>query len=133
MPFEPRILTAPPLRLDATTVAAFERAHDALTADPDAPLDRRLGGPTHLFLRWLAEGKGYLLHGSNKPDIDVFTPRDQTDAAQRHVRAVFATADGLWPMYFAIVDRGRPRVSLNNACWLTENGERRYYLSLIHI
>lgn len=66
-----------------------------------------------------AAGTGrYALHGSGEPDIDEFEPRQSNDVDDFGNReGVYAAADGLWPMYFAIVDR--PKItSLMNAAFV---------------
>lgn len=119
-------VTAPPLELDRATAAAFDRVlEEAVGRGPAATIDAELPAPRHLFLRWLAEERGLLLHGSNDAGIEVFDPRPQTDAQQRSTCAVFAAADGLWPMFFAIVDRSR-RHSLRNGFWRDRHGRRHY-------
>lgn len=119
------VVTAPPLEVDPRTAAAFDRVlREAVARGPAATIEE-VPAPRHLFLRWLAEERGLLLHGSNDGGIEVFEPRPQTDAEQRPTRAVFAAADGLWPMFFAIVDRSR-RHSLRNGFWRDGQGRRHY-------
>jgi hypothetical protein len=48
-----------------------------------------------------------LFHGSNARAIGLFEPRDQLTARDRPVRAVFATPDPLWAMFFALTDTQR--------------------------
>jgi hypothetical protein len=127
---QPGVIAVPVLQLDEPTVAAFEEQLAGMLrgGSPDL-LAWPLPYPKHVFLRWLAEVKGYLLHGSNRGDIEQFEPREQTDAAQKSVRAVFAASDGIWPMYFAIVDRSR-RHSLQNWAWRGSDGSRGYYFAV---
>jgi hypothetical protein len=84
--------------------------------------------PKHVFLRWLVAMQPVLLHGSNRTDLDIFEPRDQTDYAGIRVRAVFATSDGIWPIYFAIADRRVVR-SLINDC-IHDGAVARYFFSV---
>jgi hypothetical protein len=66
---------------------------------------------------YLADQHQMALHGSGNPDIAHFEPRQAMDTyAVGHQKAVYAAADGIWPMFFAIVDRGRFRMSIVNAC-----------------
>ncbi|MDB5540334.1 MAG: hypothetical protein JWQ89_2061 [Devosia sp.] len=56
-----------------------------------------------------------MLHGSTNPDIEVFEPRKSDDVnAFGDQTAVYAASDGIWPLYFAILDRQRYRMSLIN-------------------
>ena len=45
-------------------------------------------------------------------------------------RAVFATSDPIWAMFYAIVDRRRHRLTLNNGCLLLEDTGDAYYFSV---
>jgi hypothetical protein len=93
--------------------ALLERA---LAQGPARPMDYSLDVPKWQFLCHVAERHPIVLHGSNQPDIARFEPRQPMDVntfgAQR---AVYAASDGIWPMYFAIVDRSRVS-TLVNAC-----------------
>jgi hypothetical protein len=76
----------------------------------------RLPDPRWQFLCWLADTKAVVLHGSGHASIEEFEPRKADDVSEFGARtAVFAASDGLWPMYFALVDRGRVQ-SLVNGC-----------------
>lgn len=75
---------------------------------------------------------GVLFHGSNHVDIATFEPRDQNTAHDRPVRAVFATPDPIWAMFFAVVDRAAAH-SLWNACVAPEESglqRTRYFFSV---
>src|SRR5689334_8395179 len=62
-----RFLEAPPLRLDARKVLAFEELYQTmLDSAPGHVLDYDLPYPRHEFLRYLVARKHVLLHGSNK-------------------------------------------------------------------
>lgn len=110
--------TRPEVALDEPTRAAFDAALDnAVRQGPSEPMAYTLSAPKWQFLCYLAEVRGLVLHGSPQPAIAEFEPRQPTDinpfGAQR---AVYAAADGIWPIYFAIVDRERYPTSLVNAC-----------------
>jgi hypothetical protein len=56
------------------------------------------------------------LHGSQNPSVRIFEPRQPTDVrAFGSQRAVYAAADGIWPLFFAILDRSRIP-SIVNTC-----------------
>ncbi len=78
--------------------------------------------------------KDILLHGSTNKDLDVLEPRRQTDFSGRGVTAGFASGDGIWPMFFAIVDRSNVRGSLRNGCFVVTNlrgrTKRFYFFSI---
>ena len=73
-----------------------------------------------------------LFHGSNAGDIHRFEPRDQLTARDRPVRAVFATPDPLWAMFFAVTDTQRS-IGRWNACLRPEDTGRestRYFFAV---
>lgn len=65
--------------------------------------------PKHEFLRYLVERRGVLLHGSNHRDIDVLTPALAHCASRNfgNMRAVYAVADEILPIFYAIKDQRR--------------------------
>ncbi len=123
---------------DPATSAAFDRLlTEAKLAGPDAPLDYRLAAPRWQFLCHAADHGGYVLHGSGTADITEFEPRQSNDTEEfGNRRAVYAASDGLWAMYFAIVNRDRYITSLWNACFRVGPapdgpfGEPRYFFSV---
>ena len=84
------------------------------------------------FLCSLAARRRIAFHGTGNPHIERFQPRKPIDFAPfGQQRAVFATSDPLWAMFYAIVDRGRHRVTLNNGCLVLEDtGDAYYYFSV---
>ena len=68
------------------------------------------------FLCYLADHHDIALHGSGDPDIALFEPRQSNDLNEfGNQKAIYAASDGLWAMFFAIVDRDRV-ASITNAC-----------------
>lgn len=56
------------------------------------------------------------MHGSGDSDIVLFEPRQPIDLTDfGNQKAIYAAADGLWAMFFAVVDRARVG-SIANAC-----------------
>ena len=96
--------------------------------------------PAWTYLTWLGEAKGLMLHGSAHPAIDVFTPcspNDRSPDAFSKQRAVFATTDGIWAIFYAILARGGAPFSFLNAALQFGDGDGRwspmhYYFSLSH-
>ncbi|GEM44601.1 hypothetical protein [Deinococcus cellulosilyticus] len=63
--------------------------------------------PLWSFLRWM-EQHPVVFHGSGNPDIEVFEPRTPLDFsadAFSKQHAVFASGDGIWAMFYAILNR----------------------------
>jgi hypothetical protein len=111
-------LRRPELRRDAGTVAAFDLLlGQALAGGPGRLIDYQLGVPKWQFLCHAAERANLVLHGSGDPGIGLFEPRQPADPLEfSSQRAVFAAVDGIWPMYYAILDRDRYPMMLCNSC-----------------
>jgi hypothetical protein len=111
-------LPRPALTLDAATRAEFEHLYaGAIAPGTGGTVNYALAAPKWQFLAFLADHYPIVLHGSGLADIDLFEPRQSQDAiAFGNQRAVYAAADGIWPMYFAIVDRDRFPMTLVNGC-----------------
>ena len=78
------------------------------------------------FLTWLAEEKDLLLHGSGAPDIALFEPRTPADRSPDDFSkqtAVFAASDGIWALFYAVLDRARYPVRFLNAALRLESSE----------
>jgi hypothetical protein len=111
-------LHRPSIDLDDAARAAFDELLAwARTNGPNAELHYALARPKWQFLCYAAEAHGLALHGTGDPNIQEFEPRQSNDLNPFGDRkAVYAAGDGLWAMYFAIIDRDRYDMSLNNAC-----------------
>ncbi len=107
-----------PAATDEPTRRAFDHLLDqALTQDGSPLIDYTLAAPKWQFLCHAAERRGLALHGSGVADIALFEPRQANDLNEfGRQRAVYAAADGLWAMFFAIVDRDGYDLSITNAC-----------------
>jgi hypothetical protein len=101
---------------DEATVAAFGRLWRSHLSAGGGSLDYPSAVPRWQFLCWLADTQDVLLHGSGSPSLSKLEPRKSDDVGEFGARtAVYAASDGLWAMYFAVVDR-RQVSSLVNAC-----------------
>ena len=127
----------PPFNPDSSTQSAIE---EFLSLRPvDSPLDvgpiLRAGGditPWH-FLCGLADRREIAFHGTGDPNIESFEPRKPIDFAPfGDQKAVFATSDPIWAMFYAIVDRDRYNLTLNNGCivLMDGTGPPHYYFSV---
>jgi hypothetical protein len=98
-----------PVRVDAATEATLNGIADRLEAG-DAQAMNDAPVPRIEFLRWLAENRAVLFHGSGREDLAVLEPirlsRDTTEFGDQ--QAVFATSDPVWAIYFAILRRDAP-------------------------
>jgi hypothetical protein len=103
---------------DPDTLAAFERLFAAtLERGAGAVIEYTLLAPKWQFLCYLCDHKEIVLHGSGQPDILEFEPRQSNDVVEfGNRRAVYAASDGIWPIYFAVMDRDQGVTSLVNSC-----------------
>jgi hypothetical protein len=73
--------------------------------------------PKWQFLCYLCDKHGAVLHGTGDPNIQVFEPRKSNDLSEFGAQtAVYAAGDGLWAMFFAILDRVHYPMATSNAC-----------------
>ncbi len=110
-------LTRPSAGFDKNAQAAFDTLlKESLTLGVCPTIRYDLPWPKWQFLCYLAEQQHVVLHGSGEPSIAQFEPRQPIDiSAFGGQNAVYAAADGIWAMFFAIVDRERVP-SVSNAC-----------------
>ncbi len=128
-------LRIPDLKLDNAKAQAFESLFRKDREGREGCLiEYDCAYPKSEFLRYIVAHKNVLLHGSNSFGIDTLLPKEQTDYAGKPRTAVFATGDGVWPIFFAVLDQVNFRGSLRNGCFVVTgpNGteERFYFFSL---
>lgn len=125
-------LTLPPVVWDPAKRAAFDELLRKVTAgNRDDWVTYDLPYPRHEFLQHAADSDRFIFHGSNNTEIERFLPFRKSfelrDATGRgNLPAVYGTHDGIWPMFFAIVDRERLSGSIRNGVMYFNNrqGER---------
>jgi len=129
-------LPRPAFSLDPATRAACDSLLAESLQEPGADLTSRLPISAWQFCCYLADTHPVLIHGSKNPAISSFTPRRSFDTNPFGNRsAIFAASDGIWPMFFALVERERYQLSLLNACFcLRQPGGQRsgpyYFFSI---
>ncbi|MCB9134304.1 MAG: diguanylate cyclase [Anaerolineales bacterium] len=110
----------PVLTLTPEKEAAFQHLLDAINAQPSSDwLPYDLLYPKHEFIQFLMARDLFIFHGSNKQDIETFVPiRTSVELYDKrgigNLPAIYGTHDGLWAMFFAIVNRGQIRGSIRN-------------------
>lgn len=111
-------LPRPAMALDPQKQAAFdELLAQAKDAGPDKALPYTLPFPRWQFLCYVADQRGVALHGTGNPTIRRFEPRQPIDLTDfGNQRAVYAAGDGIWAMFYAVVDRTTYAMSISNAC-----------------
>ena len=113
-------LVAPDLELSLTQRAYFEELLQSCMERADGGwIAYELPYPKHAFVQYLTTRDLFIFHGSNNTEIETFVPvrksmelRDQT--GRGNLQAVYGTHDGLWAMFFAVVDRARLEGSIRN-------------------
>jgi hypothetical protein len=110
-------LTRPDVPVDEQARVAFDALLDTTLLTGGCPtIPFALPWHKWQFLCHLADHHDIALHGSGDPDIALFEPRQSQDLNEfGNQKAVYAASDGLWAMFFAIVDRDRV-TSITNAC-----------------
>ncbi len=97
----------------------FTQDQDALEKTLSTALEQgflvKIPMPKWAFFTWLTHHKNYLVHGTKNSDIQIFEPRKADDASWfGNQNAVYAASDGIWAMFFAILDRPRIPMSISN-------------------
>lgn len=130
------------MSLSSSTRTAVEELLSLADDPPSHPLDvnallRRYGDiDAWKFLGGVADRRRVAFHGTGDADIESFEPRHPIDFAPfGDQKAVFATSDPVWAMFYAIVDRDRHEITLNNGCIFLLDAEGRpgvpyYYFSI---
>jgi hypothetical protein len=130
------------MSLSPTTRAAVEELLSAADGAPSLPLDiepilrRYEDVEPWKLLCGVADRRRIAFHGTGDAGIESFEPRQPIDLAPfGDQKAVFATSDPIWAMFYAIVDRDRYEITLNNGCiFLLDSSGRpgvpHYYFSI---
>lgn len=79
------------------------------------------------FLLYLSQHHNYLFHGSNHPAIDEFEPREQTLFNNKLTKAVFASSEPMWSIFYAVFDRSKLVGSFRNGCLVYKNRKYHFY------
>ena len=110
-------LTRPGVNFDESTQLAFdELLNTTINANGCSAIEFTLPYPKWQFLCYLSDHHNIALHGSGDPSIALFEPRQSNDLNEfGNQKAIYAASDGLWAMFFAVVDRDRVG-SITNAC-----------------
>ncbi|WP_136603940.1 hypothetical protein [Paenibacillus dokdonensis] len=83
--------------------------------------------PKYRFLQYITQTKPVLFHGSNHPEIEEFEPRRQTLFDGTYTNAVFSSADGIWPLFYAVLNRSKLAGNIRNGCIVSAGKKERFY------
>lgn len=111
-------LQRPDMQINPRTRSDFDQLFDRVkTSGAGIWIDYTLLVPKWQFLCYLADHHEVVLHGTGDPNIPVFEPRASKDLNEFGAQtAVYAAGDGLWALFFAILDRDRYAMATSNAC-----------------
>ncbi len=109
------LLPQPPFCLSTEQQAAFESLLDSTPRG--SFIDYQFNEPKWQFLSYLCKSRNLVLHGSQNLDIVEVEPRMANDVrAYSGQDAIYATTDGIWVIYYAIINRRKFQLSLFNSC-----------------
>jgi hypothetical protein len=111
-------LRRPNLEIDPQVRSGFDRYYAEITArGTNTRIDYTFPVPKWQFLCYLVDQHEVVLHGTGDPNIELFEPRRSIDLTEFGAQtAVYAAGDGLWAMFFAIIDREHTPMATSNAC-----------------
>lgn len=97
----------------------------AIENSDGSQIEYSLTAPKWQFLNYLVNKHDIVLHGSGNQNIARFEPRKAADLNEfGSQEAVYAAADGIWAMFFAIVDRDNFPMLVSNACIQFVDGDK---------
>ena len=120
-------LTAPALVLTPQKQADFEQLLDGILNNLDGMgIVYELPYPKYEFVQFVMARDVFIFHGSNSREIEVFSPvRSSVELFDRggtgNLQAVYGTHDGLWAMFFAVVNRKQLKGSIRNGVMYMHN------------
>ncbi|RCK70389.1 hypothetical protein DT076_06990 [Desertihabitans brevis] len=125
------MLPRPPC-VDGPEVDAAADALLAAVADPRITEPPGSPYPLWRLLCSLGDRGRVLLHGSTTGSITELEPRSAEDVLEFGAqRGVYASSDGIWALYFAVLDRSRyPYLHLNSCVEWGDPPQRGYFFSL---
>jgi hypothetical protein len=104
----------------------FDELFENAFKSPDQLITYHLPIPKYKFLHYISTNKPIVLHGSNNTEINSFEPRVQTLYDGTMSKAVFATKDPIWCIFFAVINKKSVVGNIRNGS-LTTNGKQRYH------
>ncbi|ONI68286.1 hypothetical protein BWI15_35295 [Kribbella sp. ALI-6-A] len=128
----PRLPDLPPL--DHATHRAYEEFTKNYVDPAGSQAQLHPPGPTATYLQWLADHRRVLFHGTKRDNLSELRPdRESEDSTTfGNQRAVFASDDPVWAMWFALLARGPGFRSTRNGTWSVrgETQHRQYFFSV---
>lgn len=122
----------PPIRREVLMPPEEQRrAFDALLnqalAQDNPLIEYLLPYPKSAFLSYICDWRGLVAHGSPRQDLETLLPIRLT--SDRHEfgnrKQIFCSPDGIWALWFAILDKSQIRLT-ENGCVRQGRGGRRF-------
>jgi hypothetical protein len=108
----------------------IDQLFESAIASPDKTIHYNLTIPKYKFLHYLSENKKVLFHGSNNPHIQTFEPQVQTLFDGKMDKAVFATKDPIWSIFFAILNKKSLKGNIRNGSMSANQKQQYHFYSL---
>lgn len=121
---------SPRVLLNEDEEKIFNNIFEEASQKPDKLIDYKLSIPKYTFLQYLSDTKPILLHGSNNKDIGLFEPREQTLFNGEMTKAIFATKDAIWSIFFAILKKDSIVGNFRNGSISANDKQWYHYYSL---
>ncbi len=130
--FERRKSPIPPIRREIQPLphdkqAQFDELLDAsIKSGKNQLIDYQLPYPKADFLNYVCDWRGYVAHGSVAQDLSVLQPIRYTQDASEfgNRQQIFSTPDGIWAIWFAILDKSKIHLT-ENGCVRLGSGSNR--------
>lgn len=116
---------SPKIQFSEAEIAAYEKlvekVHQGQLSPEEIPI------PKYKFLHYLALTGDFVFHGSNNAQIETFEPREQTLFNSKPTKAVFASSEPIWSMFYAVFDRSKLVGGFRNGCLVNKKKKYHYY------
>lgn len=125
-----KLLKIEELHLPELAIKEFENMHNKYILSDHKNIFTYNGNyPLYMFLNYVLENKDIVIHGSNNSMICNFKPRNSSLFNGKPIKAVFASTDGIWSLFFAVQQRKDYVGSIRNLCLsvTSHKGKKRYY------
>ena len=116
---------APQVIFSDAEIKEYEKINSTIKNGELLTLDHHIS--KYRFLLYLSQHHNYLFHGSNHPSIDEFEPREQTLYNNKLTKAVFASSEPMWSIFYAVFDRSKLVGSFRNGCLVYKNKKYHFY------
>lgn len=123
---------APQIDYTAAEIQEYKRIFDEAVHSNKPEINYTSSFPKCRFITYICETKGVFLHGSTNQQIDLFEPRKQTLYNGKMTEAVFASKDGIWPVFYAILDKQKVVNTFRNGCIKVASSNSKYHFYSIN-